>query len=115
MGKKQVMQEALEEYPVPSAQVLVAKVAEARGNHTYEVILPPEAKETEGTSSGKEEDRKTLAYLPPRFRNLLWVRRGGYVLVDVSEADHRDNKLGGEVIAVLRPAQTKYIRRQGLW
>jgi len=35
---------------------------QAKGNHLYEVTLP------DGTS--------TLCRMPPKFRNLVWIKRG---------------------------------------
>jgi hypothetical protein len=37
-------------------------VTQAKGNHLYEVLLPA------GTT--------TLCRMPPRFRNLVWIKRG---------------------------------------
>lgn len=43
-----------------------------------------------------------LVELPSRFRNAIWMKRGGYVLVDTASADVRENKIGGEIINVVR-------------
>jgi probable RNA-binding protein EIF1AD len=66
----------------------IARVVKATGNHLYECTLP----------NGKE----ILVELPPRFRNTIWIKRGGYVLVDTKDADVRDNKINGEILNVVR-------------
>jgi probable RNA-binding protein EIF1AD len=66
----------------------IARVVKAEGNNLYSCLLP---------------DQKTiLAELPSRFRNTIWIKRGGYVLIDTKEADVRENKIGGEIINVVR-------------
>ncbi|PQE07610.1 putative eukaryotic translation initiation factor eIF1a protein [Rutstroemia sp. NJR-2017a BBW] len=66
----------------------IARVVKAEGNNLYSCLLP---------------DQKTiLAELPSRFRNTIWIKRGGYVLIDTKEAEVRENKIGGEIINVVR-------------
>ncbi|KAH8808875.1 hypothetical protein F5884DRAFT_673624 [Xylogone sp. PMI_703] len=66
----------------------IARVVKAEGNNLYTCSLP---------------DRKTvLVELPAKFRNTIWIKRGGYVLLDFKEADARQNKIEGEIINVVR-------------
>jgi probable RNA-binding protein EIF1AD len=66
----------------------IARVIKAEGNCLYSCTLP---------------DQKTvLVELPSRFRNTIWIKRGGYVLIDTKEADVRQNKIDGEIINVVR-------------
>jgi probable RNA-binding protein EIF1AD len=66
----------------------LAQVVKAEGNSLYSCSLP---------------DQKTvLVELPSRFRNTIWMKRGGYVLIDTKEADARQNKLDGQIINVVR-------------
>ncbi|KAE9371508.1 nucleic acid-binding protein [Stipitochalara longipes BDJ] len=66
----------------------IARVIKAEGNCLYSCKLP---------------DQKTfLVELPSRFRNTIWIKRGGYVLIDTKEADVRQNKIDGEIINVVR-------------
>ena len=62
----------------------IARVKTAAGNNLYHVELP---------------DGKTLLVeLPARFRSTIWIKRGGFVLVDTSTMADRDNKLDGEKV-----------------
>ena len=78
----------------------IARVKKAEGNNLYSVELP----------SGKES---LLVELPSRFRSQIWIKRGGYVVVDTSTFAERDNKLDGEIINVVR--DEKHWRKQAYW
>jgi probable RNA-binding protein EIF1AD len=66
----------------------IARVIKAEGNSLYSCLL---------------SDQKTvLVELPSRFRNTIWIKRGGYVLIDTKEGDVRQNKIDGEIINVVR-------------
>lgn len=78
---------------------LIARVIKGEGNSLYSCILP---------------DQKTiLVELEPRFRNTIWIKRGGYVLVDTKEAAVRQNKIAGEIINVVRDERSW--RKQSYW
>lgn len=78
----------------------IASVKKAEGNNLYSVELP----------SGKES---LLVELPSRFRSQIWIKRGGYVVVDTSAFAERDNKLDGEIVNVVR--DEKHWRKQAYW
>ena len=78
----------------------IAVVKKAEGNNLYSVELP----------SGKEP---LLVELPSRFRSQIWIRRGGYVVVNTLAFDDRENKLGGEIVNVVR--DEKHWRKQAYW
>lgn len=85
--------------PALTATQSIARVIKAEGKSLYSCSLP---------------DKKTiLVELLPRFRNTIWIRRGGYVLVDAKEADTRDNKLDGEIINVVRDEHVW--RKEAYW
>lgn len=93
MGRpKRNVQAAAEETLTPPDSLTttqqIARVIKATGNNLYACALP----------SGQE----ILAEMPARFRNTIWLKRGGYVLVDTKDADIRENKIGGEIINVVR-------------
>lgn len=70
----------------------IAKIVSAEGKSLYNVALP---------------SKKTLLVeLAPQFRNKIWLKRGGYVLVDTASLSERENKLGGEIINVVRDEKT---------
>ncbi|KAI7825550.1 hypothetical protein BX661DRAFT_225468 [Kickxella alabastrina] len=55
----------------------------------------------------------TLAQLPPRFRSVVWIKRGSYVLVDLSE--QLTDKIGGEIAMVMMATQIKHLRQIEQW
>jgi probable RNA-binding protein EIF1AD len=89
--KRSVFAAAEETSSPPSALTStqsIARVIKAEGNSLYSCSLP--------------DQKKVLVELPSRFRNTIWIKRGGYVLVDTKDADVRQNKLDGEIINVVR-------------
>ena len=86
--------------PYLDAGHLIALVKKAEGNNLYSVEVP----------SGKEP---LLVELPSRFRSQIWIKRGGYVVVDKSALADRENKLGGEIVNVVR--DEKQWRKQAYW
>ena len=66
---------------------VVARVVRAEGKNLYSVSLPG--------------DQKLLVELPARFRSNIWIRRGGFVIVDTAAFHERENKLGGEIFNVV--------------
>ena len=79
---------------------VIALVQKAQGNNLYLVELP----------SGTEP---LLVELPSRFRSQIWIKRGAYVVVDRSAFNDRENKLGGEIVNVVRGE--KQWRKQRYW
>jgi probable RNA-binding protein EIF1AD len=89
--KRNVFAAAEETATPPSALTAtqsIARVIKAEGNSLYSCYLP--------------DQKRILVELLPRFRNTIWIKRGGYVLVDTKEADARDNKLDGEIVNIVR-------------
>ena len=93
-----------EETSTPPAELgdgqAIARVKKAEGNNLYSVEL----------ASGKES---LLVELPSRFRSQIWIKNGGYVVVDSSAFEDRDNKLNGEIVNVVR--DEKQWRKQAYW
>lgn len=57
--------------------------------------------------------KTVLVELPSRFRNTIWMKRGGYVLVDTEGAEVRQNKIDGEIINVVRDEHVW--RKEAYW
>ncbi|KAL4785551.1 hypothetical protein BJX76DRAFT_176857 [Aspergillus varians] len=66
----------------------IARVIKATGNNVYSVQFPSK--------------KTALVELPSRFRSTIWMKRGSFVLVDTNALDTRDNKLGGEIVNIVR-------------
>ncbi|KAM7186326.1 hypothetical protein V8F33_011900 [Rhypophila sp. PSN 637] len=79
----------------------LARVVKAEGNSLYTCALPT--------------TKPILVELEPRFRNTMWIRRGGYVLVDMASKDERpaNSRVVGEIINVVR--DEKQWRKQPYW
>lgn len=60
-----------------------------------------------------ETTESIMVELPPKFRNSMWIRRGGFVLVDTAALSDRVNKLSGEIIAVIH--DEKRWRKLSYW
>lgn len=78
----------------------IARVKKAEGKNLYSVELP----------SAKAS---LLVELPARFRSTIWIKNGGYVVVDTAAFGDRENKLDGEIINVVR--DEKQWRKQAYW
>ena len=93
-----------EETSTPPAELLnghaIAQVRKAEGKNLYTVDVP----------AGKGP---LLVELSARFRSTIWIKRRGFVVVDTSAFDDRDNKLSGEIVNVIR--DEKQWRKQAYW
>lgn len=67
----------------------IARVVALPGHNVFNCVLPS------GTA--------IIAWLPDRFRSGLWLKRGGYVVIDTSDAEAlKDTKIAGNIINVVR-------------
>lgn len=66
----------------------IARIIGAAGNNLYNVEL--------------RNSETLLVELDARFRSKIWLKRGGFVLVDTATLADRDNKIDGEIINVVR-------------
>lgn len=78
----------------------IARVVKANGKDLYTVQLP-------------SVQDTLLVELNAKFRATVWIKRGGYVLVDTSKTSGRDNKIQGEIVNVVR--DEKAWRKQSYW
>lgn len=80
----------------------VARVGKPEGNNLYTCILP--------------NTKTVIVELAQRFRNTIWIKRGGFVLVDLTPDEERtkaNNKVQGEIVNVVR--DEKAWRRMSYW
>ncbi|KHN99005.1 Nucleic acid-binding, OB-fold-like protein [Metarhizium album ARSEF 1941] len=77
----------------------LVRVVNAEGNNLYTCELP---------------NRKTvLLELAQRFRNTIWIKRGGYVLGERYEEGSGDTRARGEIVNVVR--DERLWRKQAYW
>jgi probable RNA-binding protein EIF1AD len=119
MGKKQTSRNQLDDHFEVEGSQTYARSLGPRGNHQHEVEF------TDGS--------KKLVTLPPRFRNVVWLKRGSYftlwftsiVFINVlSRIGHYvivdptvglSEKVGGEIVSVLFPKNIKDLKTAGKW
>ncbi|PLN76493.1 putative eukaryotic translation initiation factor eIF1a-like protein [Aspergillus taichungensis] len=77
----------------------IARVLKATGNNLYAVEFPSK--------------KSFLVELPSRFRSTIWIKRNSYVVVDTNALEGRDNKLGGEIVNIVR--DEKAWRKERYW
>ncbi|KAJ5152352.1 hypothetical protein N7492_010647 [Penicillium capsulatum] len=77
----------------------MARAIKATGNNIYLIELP-----------NKEQ---MLVELPARFRSTIWIKRGSYLVIDTKAQEERDNKIGGEIINIVR--DEKAWRKASFW
>ncbi|KAI8629467.1 hypothetical protein F5Y19DRAFT_475451 [Xylariaceae sp. FL1651] len=104
MGRpKRDIRAAAEESTTPPQQLTqsqhVARVIKAEGNSLYSCSLP--------------NQQTVLVELAARFRNTIWIKRGGYVLVDLAPFEEQTGKVEGEIVNVVR--EEKEWRKQSYW
>jgi len=71
-----------------SGSQTIARVVKAEGKNLYTVALP--------------SSKSLLVQLEAKFRSTIWLKRGGYVVVDTTTLADRDNKIEGEIVNVVR-------------
>ena len=77
----------------------IGRMQQAAGNNLYRVELP--------------STKVLLVELPARFRSTIWIKRGSYVVVDMTAMNERENKLDGEIVNVVR--NEKDWRKKAYW
>ncbi|CAL5871076.1 uncharacterized protein PFLUO_LOCUS5322 [Penicillium psychrofluorescens] len=77
----------------------IARAIKATGNNIYLVEQPCKT--------------QCLVELPARFRSTIWIKRGSYVVIDTMAQDERDNKIGGEIVNIVR--DEKAWRKAAFW
>lgn len=104
MGRpKRDIRAAAEESTTPPSELTsnqsLARVIKAEGNSLYSCFLP--------------DKRTVLVELADRFRNTIWIRRGGYVLVDLIPTKEVKDRVEGEIVNVVR--EEKAWRKHSYW
>lgn len=148
--RKNVEKDVLEALPEPAEGQHIVQVVQAHGSNIFEVAFPPpslstpsrddtttttmtteateatttaEAKTTTATTTAAAAAapaNNTLARLPTRFRKLIWVKRGTYLLCSSSDADYQTSngkkgKVTMNVEYVLFERQVKHLQKRNMW
>jgi len=87
----------------------LARITAMSGNNLYQVLYPALSSNTSPSPSTPPP----LVELPSRFRSTIWLKRGSFVVVDTAALADRSNKLGGEIVNVVR--DEKEWRKMAYW
>ncbi|KXZ47675.1 hypothetical protein GPECTOR_33g557 [Gonium pectorale] len=86
----------------PGPGQAIVRALGSRGSNLIEVEFP--------------DGRQTLVLMPAKFNKKLWVKRGGFLLVENSEAAEGDTKVTGSILSILYDDQIKQLRKMpGVW
>ncbi|KAK4948024.1 hypothetical protein LTR10_013078 [Elasticomyces elasticus] len=102
MSRRKIRNTAEETLSPPdslSPSQTIARVVKAQGKDLYSIQTP------DGTD--------LLVELEARFRGTIFVKRGGYVLIDTNPTTDRANKIQGEIINIVRDEKTW--RKEAYW
>lgn len=103
--RKGVTQQYSSSLPLPDENNLVVRVTASRGSNIFDILLP----------LGEE----SLAMMPTKFRKLIWVKRGDYVMVSSAAADattlQGEAKVRYLITHILSKEQIKHIQQNDLW
>ena len=112
--RKHLTDTVLHDLPEPKDDERLAKVVATRGGNQFDII---EAAPKD--SSGKKIVPQ-LAILPTKFRKLVWVKRGDFVIVrTVAEGDDNESDEAGGIrfliVHILYKEQIKHLKSIDLW
>jgi probable RNA-binding protein EIF1AD len=97
---------------LPAGQA-IARVVRAEGSNLYRCTLPRQGGGGGGSQTQQAQCRDVLVELADRFRNTIWIRRGGYVAVDLADPRDVKGRVEGEIVNVVR--EEKIWRKQSYW
>lgn len=81
------------------ANQTLVRVVKPEGNNLFNCELP---------------NQKTIVLeLAQRFRNTIWIKRGGFVLAEMYTAGTEDTRAEGEIVNIVR--DEKQWRKQPYW
>jgi probable RNA-binding protein EIF1AD len=86
MGRTKAAERLFESIGTPPDKLepnhVIACIVKARGNSLYDVRLAPtQYKQLLSTELNDEKESAIVVSMPPKFRNTIFVKRGGYILV----------------------------------
>ncbi|EQC32968.1 hypothetical protein, variant [Saprolegnia diclina VS20] len=98
--RKGVTQDVLYGEPEPVAGELIVQVKSLRGGNLFEVETPT--------------GDKGLAMLPTKYRKLIWIRRGDFLIVSGAD-DAKKGAVNFSVEHILYKDQIKNLKAKDLW
>jgi probable RNA-binding protein EIF1AD len=103
MGKAKSTQRLFDSLGNPPDEIkpfeVIGSVIKPRGNSLYDISIPSsEWVKVESISKSNidqdlgSENKSILASMPPKFRNTIFVKRGGFVVVELYQLDDDQKK-----------------------
>jgi len=145
--RKYLTDSVLNDFPEPKSSEgeRIAQVVGSRGGNLLEIqVAPPpptndgdegDSEESQNNTNSNNKKQPQLALLPTKFRKLVWVKRGDYIIVGGDETaqkqdtgkasistedenEHQDNeniKVRYMVHHILYRDQVKHLKSLGVW
>lgn len=105
--RKNVVEDFLNSYPIPIEGEEIVRVITSRGTNIFEIETIKSAVE--------------LALMPSKFRKLIWIKRGDFLIVSGCEEpttttnESSERKVRFMIKSVLNKEQIKHLKDLGLW
>jgi len=99
-SRKHLTQDALNSFPEPNEKEQIARVIELRGSNICEIEY--------------KDGQRLLCQMPSRFRKLIWIKRGNYLIVK-QPPNATNYKVRALVEHVLFPYQIKHLKSVKMW
>jgi translation initiation factor IF-1 len=103
LSRKNVVLQMAADFPEPSDTLAVARILSSKGGDHFEVELPHDDDDTLHILS---------ALMPSKFMNLVWVKKGDLVMVEVPDLMD-SSKASLRIAYILTEAQLKHIIKLG--
>ena len=101
-ARKHVTNKILNEDPVPQSTERIVRVVEARGSNQYQVEYP--------------NGQKVLCLRPSKFRNIVFIKRGDFLIIQPEPDDPQDrSKVRSIINHVLFPDHVRNLKTLGVW
>ncbi len=139
-SRKSVRQAFLDESPEPTESQVIAKIVESKGSDCFGIHLPPspatftpapaadDASSSSSSSSAEKPDPNVLsaldvevglALMPAKFKNVIWVKNGMFVIASpcavVTGGKKSKSKVTHDIVHILSPEQVTHLKKKGLF
>merc|ERR1712157_185026 len=88
--RKHLTDTVLNEYPIPNITKgeYVVKVLSSRGGNLFDLIV--QTNNSTNDEDNKQRSKEILAILPTKYRKLVWIKRGDYVIVESGTTQQKE-------------------------
>ena len=109
--RKNVTQDVLYNFPEPTENQCIGQILRSLGSNLLAIQY---------INTDKNCMEEGIARLPTKFRKLVWVKRGDYIIASVADGDIEtsagvEGKVKYTVEHILYTDQIKHLQKQNLW